>query len=448
MKNIATAINDASHILNLWLPTRVKLSDIPGLSIAIIYKGKVLYKNGFGYADVEKKIKAKEDTIYHIASISKTFTAVAILQLVEKGKIKLDDKVSKYIKWFKGKNKSGDLKDITIRHLLSNTSGIWRDGNTPHWVTGKFPKSLTLSKDSLIFKPSSEFKYSNYGFSILGAVIKVASGFSYEEYVRKNIVDVLNLKSTYPDYKSQIKGIATGYGKEVKGYKREKFSHYKTNAYMPATGFLSNAIDLVKYTHHLSPKTTTPLLKSSSKKKMMQPHKKTEGKDEYCLGIEEYKVNGRKIYGHGGGFQGFTTNLAFDPKNEIGIVALTNATHVPASGFTYGILQMIYNLLDNEKNYSSKNSLNHNKYGGIYRNLWGDDVVVRAGKSLVQFGLYARSPLEGDNKQFLDPVGRDEFIIKGGSGFHSKGERVKFSKLKNGKFQSRSIGPTPSKRIV
>ena len=158
MKEINNILKDVIHIMEIWLPARIKYSDIPGLSIAISHKGKILYKNGFGYADVEKKIKAKEDTIYHIASISKTFTAVAILQLVEKGKIKLDDKVSKYIKWFKGKNKSGDLKDITMRHLLSNTSGIWRDGNTPHWVTGKFPKSLTLSKDSLIFKPSSEFK--------------------------------------------------------------------------------------------------------------------------------------------------------------------------------------------------------------------------------------------------------------------------------------------------
>ena len=449
MNRIANAIVDVSHILDVWLPTRVGLSDISGLSVAIAYKGKILYKKGFGYADVEKKIKAKENTIYHIASISKTFTAVAILQLEEKGLLKLDDKASKYVTWFKGENKNGDLKNITIRQLLSNTSGVWRDGDTPHWTTGKFPKSLkSASKDILVFKPSSEFKYSNYGFSILGEVITAVTGLSYEEYARKNIINSLKLNSTHPDYKDSIQNLASGYGKEERGSTREKFGHYKANAYMPASGFLSSAIDLAKYAYYLSPKADESILKKASKKKMMKPHRKTEGKDKYCLGLEEYKIDKRKINEHGGGFQGFATKMAFDRENEITVAVLANCTHSPVSSIASSIFDAIYSLIDGESKYKSKKKIKYDMYEGVYRNLWGNDVVVRAGKALVQFSLYSHAPLRGDNKQFLEPTGEDQFVVKGGSVFHSRGEIVRFSNLKNGKFQLRSIGPTPSKRIV
>ena len=449
MVKINNILKDVIHILGVWLPARIKYSDTPGLSIVISHKGKILYKDGFGYADVEKKIKTKEDSIYHIASISKTFTTVAILQLVEKNKLKLNDEVSKYLKWFKGKNKTGRLEDITIKQLLSNTSGIWRDGDTSHWVTGKFPKSLkSLPTDTLIFKPSSEFKYSNFGFSILGEVIKSASGLIYEKYVQENILDVLNLKHTYPDYKNGIKGVATGYGKAITGQKREKFGHHKTNSYMSATGFLSDAIDLAKYTYNLFPKSGHLILKNNSKKEMMRPRVKTDGKDKYCLGLEERKINGRKIYGHGGGFQGFCTNTVFDPISEIGVVILTNSIQAPVDLFTTSLLQTVYNLLDENKKYSLNKNTNLDKYEGVYRNLWGDSVVVRAGNALVTFGLYTHSPLQGDNKRFLVPIGKDKFIVKGGSGFHSKGETVKFSGSKKGKFQTVFFGPTPSKRIV
>ena len=449
MKRIISAIDDTSHILEAWLPTRVELSDTPGISVAISYKGKILYKNGFGYSDREKGNRANTDTIYHIASISKTFTSVAILQLMEEGKLKLDDPVSIYVKWFKGRNKNGDIKNITIKQLLSNTSGIWRDGDTPHWVTGKFPKKLNISvRNALIFKPSSEFKYSNYGFAILGEVIKMVSGISYEEYVQKNILDVLKLKSTYPDYKNGLRLVASGYGRKIPGKEQEKFAHYKANAYMSATGFLSNALDLAKYAYHLSPQSNSLLLKNNSKKKMMMSVTKTDGNERYCLGLEVYKINKRKVFGHAGGFQGFASNITFDPKNEIAVAVLTNEIHAPAGALGHWILQIIYNLLDSKKDYLSQNKVDYKKYEGIYRNLWGDSVIVRAGRTLVSFNLYAHSPLQGDSKRFLVPTGKNQFTAKGGSGFHSKGERIKFTKLKNNKFQAVSFGPTVAKRVA
>src|SRR3989344_5642061 len=245
---IGSAIKEVEHLLDLWLPLRLKYDNVPGVSIAITYEDQILFKKGFGYANLEKKLKAKDDTLYHIASISKTFTSVAILQLVEQNKIRLNDPVGKHVKWFRGRNKNGNLENITIKQLLSNSSGLWRDGDTPHWVTGKFPKDLKPKGNvNLIFKPGSEFKYSNYGFSVLGEVIKSVTGLKYEEYIKKNILNRLGMKSTYPDYKQGLKNIAEGYGRIIPKHKREKFGHYSANAYAPATGFVSNTIDLAKY---------------------------------------------------------------------------------------------------------------------------------------------------------------------------------------------------------
>jgi CubicO group peptidase (beta-lactamase class C family) len=442
------AIKEVGHLLNVWLPLRLQYDKVPGVSIAIVYKGKTLYQKGFGYADIESKIKADENTLYHIASISKTFTSVAILQLVDQDKLHLDDPVSKYVTWFKGKNKEGHLEDITIRHLLSNTSGIWRDGNTPHWVTGKFPKDLKSSASkNLIFEPFSEFKYSNYGFSILGEVIQSVTGLSYEKYVQKNILDVLGMNSTAPDYNDRLKNIASGYGRVIPDNTREKFDHYTTNAYAPATGFVSSAVDLAKYLAALPLNASEKILKKKFKREMVQPHRDSDDDDKYCLGIEIYKIGNKKVYGHGGGFNGFITQVAFDQQNELGVVVLTNALRTPVWVYTQSIFQAIYNLVENESDYLSKKKIDGKVYEGIYRNPWGDQVVVKIKDTLLAFDVNTNSPLDKNNKRFLQAKAKNIFSLKGGSGFDSKGEVVKFGDIKNGKTQLVTFGATPSKRI-
>ncbi|MEX2013968.1 MAG: serine hydrolase domain-containing protein [Parcubacteria group bacterium] len=445
---IRLAVKEVGHLLDVWLPLRLEYDKVPGVSIAITYKDKILYKKGFGYSNLEKKVHANEKTLYHIASISKTFTSVAILQLVEQKKIRLNDRVVKYVKWFKGKNKNGSLENITIKQLLSNTSGIWRDGDTPHWVTGRFPKELRSKEIAdLIFKSGSEFKYSNYGFSILGEVIESVTSLKYEEYVEKNILNRLGMNSTSPDYKKGLKNIAEGYGRVIPDYKREKFNHYTANAYAPATGFVSNAVDLAKYITNLPVHESKKLLKDKTKQIMFRPIKITEDKDKYCLGIEMYNLDGKKIYGHSGGFQGFLTQIAFDPVNQLGIVVLTNALGAPVWVYAQSIFQGIYDIVKNDSDYSSKSKTGVRKYEGIYRNLWGDQVVVKIKDTLVSFGVGTRSPLQKNNKSILLSKGKNVFQSKGGSVFGSRGELVKFDHFKNGKSQSVIFGATPGKRL-
>ncbi len=408
-----------------------------------------MYKKGFGYADLEKKIEVSENTLYHIGSVSKMFTSVAVFQLVEEEKIKLTDSVSKYLPWFKGENENGKLEDITINELLSHTSGIWSEGTTPHWFTGEFPTTLQLLLDeALVFKPSSQFKYSNYGFAVLGELIAAVSGLSYEEYIQANILDRLDMVSTFTDYKKDIGGLANGLGREIPGQEREKYGHYSANAYAPATGFISNAIDLARYIATFPFKAPEILLKNESKQSMVtEPDFYTRSTDKYCLGIEMYDVSSKKVYGHGGGFKGFVSKVAIDYGNELGVVVLANTSKAPVWAYAQSIFQAIYSLTENNSDYTSENKVDGIKYEGIYRNSGEDKVVVKIKDTLVSFDMNTSSPLFGSNKTILQSIDESKFLLKGGSGFSSRGEIATFSDIKDGIPQKVTFGATPLIRV-
>ena len=447
--NIPEAVKQVSHTAKIWLPLKIKYDRMPGISVGVVYKGKLLYQKGFGFADIEKKQRTDEKTLYHIASISKTFTAVSIMQLVERGKLRLDDKVASHIDWFKAKNKNADASNITIRQLLSHTSGIFRDGDTPHWETGKFPKDLksSFSKKSLRSENLIGFKYANYGFALLGEIIKKASGLPYGEYVKKNILHPLGMKGTVPDYEDGLAHVATGYGRNIPDEKRQKFPHYKTNAYAAATGFLSNVVDLGKFLHGLSLENKNKLLSRESKKEMMHPYEKTMDNEEYGFGLEIRQISGRKIVGHGGGFNGFITQIMLDAQNDLGVVVLSNCLGSSASPVARGILEAIYEFSDNRSNYMRSKKVKYQAYEGIYRNVWSDEVVARFGNTLISFGVRSDSPLKWRDL-FIPEKTRHQFLMKEKGVFGTDNEIAEFSGFKNGKAQRVLFGATPSKRIV
>ena len=447
--DIKSAIKEVEHLLDVWLPLKLQYDKVLGVSIAIVYKGEILYKKGFGYSDLEHKVKADENTLYRIGSISKTFTSVAVFQLVEQGKIKLADSVSKYLPWFKGENEKGNLDDITIEELLSHTSGIWGNGNTPHWFTCEFPTTLQpLPSESLVFKPSSEFKYSNYGFAVLGELIATVSGMSYEKYIQTNILSRLGMTSTSVDYKEGMKDVARSFGREVPGQERERYGHYSANAYAPAAGFISNAVDLAKYVASLPVKAQEIILKNESKQNMIEePDSYTRSTDKYCLGIETYEIDGKKIYGHSGGFKGFVSQVSIDAGNELGVVILTNTSKAPVRTYTQSIFQAIYEIIENSSGYLSADTIDQKRYAGIYRNSGEDKVVVKIKDVLVSFDINTSSPLFANNKTFLHPISNDIFLLKGGSGFSSKGETVAFGDIKNGILHKATFGATPMMRV-
>lgn len=148
------------RLLEAWLESQMAYKGWPGVSIGIVYDQKLIWAKGFGYADVEKKTPATPDTIYRIASNSKVFTSIAILKLRDEGKLQLDDPVAKHLSWFKIKNKYPDAPVITIRHLLTHTSGLPKEAPFPYGTDFKFPTREQIIENCPNRKPSTLLKRS------------------------------------------------------------------------------------------------------------------------------------------------------------------------------------------------------------------------------------------------------------------------------------------------
>ncbi len=454
-KDYTKSIKYATKILDAWLPWKIQYDRISGLAVGIVHNGKLVYQKGFGYADIESRVEITPKTCFRIASISKTFTAVAIMQLVEQGKINLDDKVEKYLPWFKAQTKDSDSSNITIRQVLSHTGGMSRDGNTPHWENDKFPDLAGLKKSisnkSVVFENLTHFKYSNFGFALLGKVIKKASGLDYDEYVTKHIIKKIGMERTASDYsKENDDWLAKGYSRPIPNKEREAFPHAETRAYAPATGFLSNVLDLTKYLAAMSlkRKEANILVGKESKKEMMREYWATgEENESYGLGFGIYKMGKRKIVGHGGGFAGFITQISLDTENDIGVITLTNTNHSSCGSINSGIFETIYKFIDEKSKYGEGKKIpNQEKFEGAYRSRWGDTIVVGIDTNLVAFGPQANSPVKDGT--LLKPKGKNRFLMATQSNFASPGEFAVFIFERKAKRATKLVfGATPSERL-
>jgi CubicO group peptidase (beta-lactamase class C family) len=447
------ALTYTGRILDAWFPLKIAYDRIPGMSVGISHRGKLVYAAGFGYADLENGIAAAPQTAYRIASNSKTFTAVAIMQLVEQDKLALDDRVARYLPWFKAKTKDRDAANITIRHALSHHAGVFRDGVSPHWEDDRFPTTAQLrrsvSTSSVVYENTTRFKYSNFGFALLGAVISKASGKPYERYCTEHIIEPLGMTRTAPDLTTEsLAWLAAGYSRPIPDQPRERFEHCRTNAYASATGFLSTVEDLAKYYDALSlARNTTKLLDRESKKELFWQHWTSPTEGSYGLGFGVNVRNGKRIIGHGGGFPGFITRASLNLDDDIGVFVLTNSNDSPAGEIAEGIHETIHRLSKKDAEYfDGPRQTGQARFEGAYRSRWGDLIVVGTGRKLVAFAPQANSPLE--TATTLRPATANTFVMESPFSFDSPGERARFVGARNGAKARRLVwGSQPLERL-
>ncbi len=223
-------------------------SKIPGFAVGIVSKGKVLYAKGFGVKNIDTQEPVTTKSIFHLASISKTFVATGIAQLVAEGKLNLDDPVTKYLPYFELKDPK--YKDITVRHLVTHSAGI-PDVLNYNWGKPKYDEMALenyvrqLNK-GLNFAPGGEFKYSNNGFEVLGDVLAKASGMSFEDYMKTQIMDPIRMShSTF--YKPEVaEELATSPHVKRPAIKVSKVYPYNRE-HAPSSTLNSNIDDMVKY---------------------------------------------------------------------------------------------------------------------------------------------------------------------------------------------------------
>lgn len=294
----------------------------PGAT-ALVYKdGKVLYRNAVGMANLELGVAMKAINVIEIGSITKQFTAVGVLMLMEQGKLSVDDEITKFIPDYPTNGKK-----ITVHNLLNHTSGIKsytgmesfmtmaRQDMTPTELIGHF------KNEPIDFDPGEEWKYNNSGYIILGHIIEVVSEKPYAEFIEENIFKPLGMKSSYYGSMTQlIPNRATGYSPAENGWRN---SNYLSLTLPYAAGSLMSTVDDMLLWHKAIHNNT--LLKPESKMKAFTNTKLNNGDPtNYGYGWMMNEINGSPSIEHGGGIFGFTTSGIYVPSDNLYVIVLTN----------------------------------------------------------------------------------------------------------------------------
>jgi serine beta-lactamase-like protein LACTB, mitochondrial len=309
--------------LEQYLSEFYNSKNIPSVSAGVLYKGEIIWLGVKGFSDIENSLPAAPKSVYRIASISKSITAVAIMQLVERGRINLDEDVRKYIPYFPAKKWK-----FTARQLLNHTSGIrnYRSGeefdNKIYFQTTREVINY-IAKDTLVYQPGTRYLYTTLGYNLLAAIIESVSGLSFSDYVMKNIFAPADMKSSYPDIQKMI---IPG---RARGYDKNSFKEFQNAALadlsikIPGGGFLSTAEDLLKFSDNLL---KGKLINRSTLDSMLVPTKLRSGRTEnyglgFSFGVDE---SGRKFFGHSGSGTGFISQLLIYPDENSATAHLIN----------------------------------------------------------------------------------------------------------------------------
>ncbi len=295
---------------------------IPGFSVTVAINGKIVYSEGFGYADLEQRVPVWPTTKFRIGSVSKPLTAIALAQLVEAGKLDLDAPIQKYVSSFPEKGAV-----ITARMLAGHLGGIrhYKEGEVDsqkHYdtVLGGLER---FQNDPLVVPPGTKFSYSSYGYNLLSAAIESAAGENFLEYEREHVFTPLGLRSTVADQPADIIEERARFYSPAKD-KQAQNAAFVDNSYKWAGGgFLSTSEDLVEFGSALL---QPGFLKAESLALLFTPQKTKDGKEtKYGMGWFVTKSpSGRVVYEHSGGSVGGTSQLMLYPETHLVVAFVCN----------------------------------------------------------------------------------------------------------------------------
>jgi len=336
-------VKEAVAAYEKWLDGERAFKKIPGIAAAMVVDQDVIWQGGTGYADLARKTPATPNTLYSICSISKLFTSISALQLRDQGKLRLDDPVAKHVAWFTPKTAYPADGPITIEGLLTHASGLQRELADTLWIEPNmaFPSREELVKGAagreVAYRPEQYFQYSNLGFTMAGAVVEAASGQSYADYVRTNVIGPLGLANTFSEMPGEERGkrLATGYSGIDRDGNRHPMPFYQTKAMAPAAGYASTALDLAKFASwqfRLLATGGTEVLAATTLREMQRVHFVDPGwETTWGLGFEVWRKGDKTFVGHGGSCPGYRTQLTLKPDEKIATIAMANTFDTDAS---------------------------------------------------------------------------------------------------------------------
>jgi D-alanyl-D-alanine carboxypeptidase len=424
----------ALQVLDAWIGSSVATREIPGLAIGIVHDQDVLWSKGYGFADVERKTPVTSATLFRIASISKTFTATAIMQLRDAGKLKLDEPVVTYLPWLTFKNTHPDGLAITVRHLLTHTSGLPRELAEPLWND---PKPLRredalrlLGEAESTFAAERQFKYSNLGFALLGEVVEAVSGEPYAAYVDAHILKPLGMTATLVTPRAGTPGLAVSHSLRRPGAPRVPIDFVDVGWLTPAGGLASSVDDLAKFVSLQFRDRAAggpQVLRGSTLREMRRPlWLRADWLSGQGLGFAVRRADGIVRVGHEGLLPGQGSFMTFAPTSKLGVVVLINGAGGSPVRFADQVFTTLNPVITRENEAARAPATAPpawQVYVGTYTGpKWFDDLqvmILNGQLTMVSPG----SDTPWADRVVLRPVAADTFRMQGG---WATGELAKF----------------------
>jgi len=306
--------------------------NIGGLSVGIFVQDALIWSKGFGIADRERDVPVSADHIFRVGSITKSFTAVLMMYMVEKGIIELDDPVEEYLPEISGlKNRLKGLQPVTFRQLASHTGGLVREPDLPGAASGPVERWAEKTLECIPYTayqsvPGTEFSYSNIGYALLGLALSRAAGEPYEQLLHDYVLKPLDMNDSFlvltPEFEPWL---ASGYrvGKDGSIDAAQPYIEHRGRGYkMPNGALYSTVADLAKYLSFISGARQVKLISDATRRDMLTPQTPL---GEYALGFRISKDDkGFTTIWHGGSVAGYNALVMFEPVTKVGVIMLRN----------------------------------------------------------------------------------------------------------------------------
>ena len=424
-------VADASAYFDRWLALQRRHLRVPGVQAAVLHRhadhdpsgDDLVLSTAHGVASVETGEMLTERHLFRIASHSKTFTATALLQLAERGALRLDDTLARWIPALAG----APIAGVTLREVLSHSGGVIRDGaDGDFWqlfrVFPDAPELLRVAGDaSAVLARNERFKYSNISYSLLGLVVEAASGQPYDSFVAEHVVAPLGLADTCAEYDpARADRYAAGHSALSYADRRLVIDHVDTRAMAAATGFTSTAADVVRYmgAHVLG---DHRLLTDDSKRIMQKVEWEVAGAGvSYGLGFEIRSIGSRRVIGHGGGYPGHITRTYLDPVAGVAVSVLTNAIDGPATGWAMAFVALL-----NLAAEGPGTAVDSTRFRGRFATLWGVYDVVDLGGRWFQIDPTLPDPTAAVTE--LEVVDERTLRVVRTNGYAAPGEQLVYT---------------------
>jgi CubicO group peptidase (beta-lactamase class C family) len=421
----------AERLFSAWMDGQIAYRGLPGIVVGVVSDQELVWGKGFGFADLNAKLPMTPTTTFRMASHSKLFTAIAIMQLREEGKLRLDDPVAKHLTWFKAKPAGDDDGPITIEQLLSHSSGLQREAGD-HWTSFEFPTADELrrlyAERQAAFAPSVRWKYSNLAYAVAGMIIEQVSGERWTDYVDRNIFKPLGMLASSVD--KNLPGLAVPYGRRMPDGNREVLPFVDARGMAAATGVTSSLEDMAKLVSAQFRRGRRGGAQIASTGSLREMHRVRSVEENWTsgtgLGFDITRIKDRTYVGHGGGYPGNTTQTLIQLDDKVGVIVLTNTNDSNPSDIARQLMATVGQAV--AKVSASKPATvtwdpTWARFAGLFRGRGGDSHVVLLNQKLA---IITPNGPNVDSPITLEPLGGGRFRFVAATGGGAVGEVVRF----------------------